>query len=448
MSAEPDLAQLTGLRTSKPSYYPALLRSTERMQQAVRAMDRISRAVVRTVEGPRGAMTEVCRAASEHLDAEWTILALSDGHLQAARPRFVVRGHGLDQDDPQRMPQRVRLELSAVQSGYAEPTVREDGWVRVPMSLEGRRVGGLSVLHGPDRPPAPEDLAVLRILASQAAVSVHTSEQYQAGAALHRRAERLARETRVQARELADRTAQLHTSERHLAVARQRELVDSERHRIARELHDSVTQYVLSAGMALELARGEAQDHQLDDLAERLDEAKALTQTAVQQLRSAIYALTQGHADQLASLRDLVGEVAAHLRSTIDIRVVSEGDSVDLGDAVHQEIARSVGEALFNVVAHAQATRVVVRLRYRGEALTVSVADDGRGDPADLRRMLRLERDAVGDGRHRGLANMEDRMRELGGSMTVRRARMGGVRVVLRVPLPSPATPVSLEVAP
>ena len=66
----------------------------------------------------------------------------------------------------------------------------------------------------------------------------------------------------------------------------------------------------------------------------------------------------------------------------------------------------------------------------------MSVADDGTGDPTDLARKLGLERATMVDGRHRGLVNMESRVGELGGSLAFRRARLGGVRVEIRVPLP------------
>ena len=127
------------------------------------------------------------------------------------------------------------------------------------MTLEGRTVGSLVAQHRLQVDPEPGDLSVLRILANQAAVSLHTSEQYQAGLALHRRAQHLYDEATAQARNLADRTAELRQVEERLLLAHQRELIDGERHRIARELHDSVTQYVLSAGMAVEIARGEAE---------------------------------------------------------------------------------------------------------------------------------------------------------------------------------------------
>lgn len=433
----PELARLTGVRSGKKSYYPAYLRSTQRTQRAVRAMDTISRAVVRTVEGPRSLLEEVARAAADHMNASWAVLALADKHLPKARQRFVVVGpdrHAAA--TPEEVPEIVRLELSAIRSGFSAPSTRTDVWVRVPMYLEGRRIGGLAAQHGVDGEPEPEDLAVLRILANQAAVSLHTSEQYHAGLALHRQAERLAEETRAQARDLAVRTSQLERAERQLVVAEQRELVETERRRIARELHDSVTQYVLSAGMAVEVARGEAESLAADEVVEQLVVAKELTQDAVEQLRSAIFSLTRPRQEAVVSLHDLLVEVAGHHGSRLRVSVDVTGRSLDLGHDVHHEVARIVAEALFNAVSHAHAAVARVRVRWRPDELVVSVADDGDGEPAALRRMLREERRAVGDGRHQGLSNMDTRAQGLGGRLSFRRARAGGVQLVVRVPLP------------
>ncbi|MBB2891528.1 MadS family sensor histidine kinase [Flexivirga oryzae] len=441
MSTDPtnDLSRLTGVRTGKNSYYPAFVRSSRRMQRTVRAMDRISSVVVRTVEGPRGVLEEVARAAAGHLEARWALLALGDEHLRGARPRFVAIGPGgASEDRPEGLPEEVAVELAAIRAGDLSVGALQDDWLRAPMNLEGRQIGVLSVRPGLGEDPEPEDLAVLRILANQAAVSLHTSEQYQASVTLHRRAQRLNRAAELQARDLAARTAELQAAEKQLAVAMQREIVGSERHRIARELHDSVTQYVLSAGMAVEVVRGDAEQHDLGPMVEQLARAKEFTQIAVAQLRTAIYALNQPPDEEAASLEELIEQVVAHHRPTLDVRVVAEGPVTDVPPAASQDLARSVGEALFNIAAHAGATRVIVRLRYRPSSLTVSIADDGCGDPTALRRMLRLEQRAVGDGRHRGLANMDDRIRSLGGTLTFRRARLGGLRVVLNLPLPVP----------
>ncbi len=439
-----DLATLTGVRSGKTSYYRAYVRSDERMEHAVRAMDSISRALVRTVEGPRSLLEEVVRAAAAHLNAEWTVLALADGHLQGARPRFLASDDAgeISVDDGD-LPASARSELEAIRAGHTRPVIDASGWIRVPMTLEGRGVGSLVAQHRLEVDPEPGDLAVLRILANQAAVSLHTSEQYQAGVSLHRRAQRLYDEATAQARNLADRTAELRQLEERLLLATQRELIDGERHRIARELHDSVTQYVLSAGMAVEVARGDAEGlgPRGEKILERLSTAKTLSQEAVEQLRRAIYALHQPHRDTVSTLPELLHEVAHQHRPHLHVQVRVEGDVQRLPNDADHEIARTVGEALFNVATHAQATRAIVRLRYRAERITVSVADDGCGDPFDLSRKLRLERATVVDGRHRGLANMESRVSDLGGSLAFRRARLGGVRVEIRIPLPlAPST--------
>lgn len=436
--ARPDLARLTGVRSGKGSYYRAYVASDERLQRAVVAMDSISRALVRTVEGPRGLLEEVLRAAAAHLDAHWTLLALADRSLTGARPRFLACGpDGVAVDDPRVLPTDVLEVVGALRADEQAAGCPDQAWVRVPMMLDGRRIGHLVARHGLEVAPEAGDLAVLRILANQAAVSLHTSEQYQAGLTLHRRAQQLYDEATAQSRDLAVRTQELRATQERLQVARQRELLDTERHRIARELHDSVAQYVLSAGMSVEIARGDAEalGDPAASVVEALQTAKSLSGEAVEQLRRAIFALHQPHGEEVATLPELVREVAAHHRGRLDVAVRTHGRVRPLQAHADHELARAIGEALFNVVSHAQARRVAVQLRYRDDELLVSVSDDGCGDPSRLRRLLELERCGTADGRHRGLANIESRMVDLGGTVAFRRSRLGGVRVELRLPL-------------
>jgi signal transduction histidine kinase len=441
-SAAPDLASLTGVRSSKQSYYREYRRTNDRMQRAVRAMDSISRALVRTVEGPRGLIEEVVRAAGEHLQSQWLLLGLADGSLVAARPRYLAIGPGGDfVDDDHLLPAEVRRELGALRAGTrSRQMVDWRGWVRVPMTLDGEVVGGLVGLHGLESDPEPADLSVLRILANQAAVSMHTSQLYQASLALRRRAQQLHDEATQQAQGLARRDAELRRAERRLVVARQRELLDAERHRIARELHDSVTQYVLSAGMAVDLSRQDIADMETahQDVVNRLDEAKELTRRAVEQLRSAIYALHHGggEGEDVAGLPELLSEVANQHRQHLAVSLRIEGQSFPLGSTVEHSLARVAGEALFNASVHAVATRAIVRLAYTDHQVRLWVSDNGTSDPAQLRRMLRLRMACDVDGRHNGLVNMASRAAELGGSFALRRARLGGLRVEVRVPWP------------
>jgi signal transduction histidine kinase len=448
-SAPPDLAALTGMRSSKRSYYREYRRTNERMQRAVRAMDSISRALVRTVEGPRGLIEEVVRAAGEHLQSQWLLLGLADGALVAARPRYLAIGpHGQLIDDDHLLPAEVRRELGALRAGAnARQMFDQPGWVRVPMTLDGDVVGGLVGLHRLEGDPDAADLSVLRILANQAAVSMHTSQQYQASLALRRRAQQLKDEATQQALGLAQRDAELRRAEKRLVVARQRELLDAERHRIARELHDNVTQYVLSAGMAVDLSRRDLADMETANqgVVDRLDDAKELTRRAVEQLRSAIYALHHGggEGEDVAGLPEMLSEVAVQHRPHLAVSLRVEGQPFPLGTTAEHSLARVAGEALFNTSVHATATRAIVRLAYADHQVRLWVSDDGTSDPAQLRRMLRLRMAGDVDGRHNGLVNMASRAAELGGTFALRRARLGGLRIEVRVPWPLSVDPAS-----
>lgn len=443
-SGRPDLASLTGLRSGKRSYYREYRESDERLARAVRAMDSISRALVRTVEGPRGLLEEVARTASAHLSAHWTLLSLADGQLPGARPRFVVVDSERQVVADDDLPSVVRRELGSLRAGHQAPVVDTRGWVRVPMNLEGAGVGGIALLHGLPSDPEPGDLSVLRILANQAAVSLHTSEQFQAGTALHRRAQRLHDETAAQARDLAERTAALRRARDRLVVADQWLIVDEERHRIARELHDTVAQQVLTVGMTVDLAERDAAQWQEQHgastapIRQQLRVARDLSRDVVDQLRQAIYALNQRRDDTVRSLPELLSELVRQHDGKVSVRLRVRGTEIALPESVRHELTRAVGEALFNVKVHSGATRALVRVTYRPDLMIVSVADDGLGDPAQLRRVLRVTSAATGDGRHRGLANLQARITSTGGDLRFRRSRMGGVEVQMRLPLPLP----------
>ncbi|GAB3751945.1 two-component system sensor histidine kinase MnoS [Yimella radicis] len=436
-----ELDSLTGIRSGKRSYYREYVRSDERLHGTLRAMDAISQAVVRTVEGPRELLQEVVEAARSHLDADWALLLIGGGEFPGARPRVLMAPRDGDVViEEYGLPLEVRREVGAVRGG-AVPGDRAQ-CVRAPMMLEGRVVGTLSARHRLPEEPADADIAVLRILANQAAVSLHTSEQFQAGLLLHRRAQRLNAETEAQRRDLNERDTALRHAEHRLQVAAQRELVEEERQRIARELHDTVTQQVLSVGMALEIARGDAAALPGGDtLGERLAGTRDVAGHAVEQLRQAIFALRQPHSDRVQSLAELLEALVLQHVGPLTLRFRVEGVEVEVPEQARHDLVRAVGEALFNVTVHAQATRAYVRLVYRTGELRLIVADDGDGDPARLRRHLRLARRTPGDGRHRGLANMAERAERLGGAMNVRRARLGGVRIEFRVPLPVIMTP-------
>ena len=419
----PDLEALTGLRSGKPHYYPEYRISAERLRRVILALERISGALVRTMEGSEALVRAVVDAAAEHLSAEWVVFALVEGELPDVRPRHLVRGP--EAEPPQHISHHVEQVRTGLPDGTHDDRQRRHH-LHVPIRLDGRVVGGFAAWTPAEREIEDTDHSVLHILAGQTAAALQNCALLDHAARLHTRTAR-------QAADLRARNNELVATQAELGAARQREVLDDERHRIARELHDSVTQYVLSAGMHIELVRSEIGGHRLRA---QLDTAKDLTRRAVEQLRSAIYALNDEHADgeDLPSmLRRLSG---VHMPDELSVEVRIGGKPMALPPECEQSLFRIAGEALFNTAVHGEASRAVVRLAYSCKTVRLTISDDGVGRPEEVRRSLRAA-SATPSGEHRGLVNMQARARELGGTVAFRRARLGGLQVQVEIPVPA-----------
>lgn len=425
----PDLEALTGLRSGKPHYYTEYRISAERLQRVIQALEGTSAALVRTMEGSEELVRAVVEVAADHLSAEWVVFALVEGELRDSHPRHLVRGRPGHAEQPR----PVQEHVEQIRAGHPDDhhhhhhhDHQRHRHLHVPIRLNGQVVGGFAAWTPPERPIDDTDRSVLAILAGQTAAALQNCALLDHSARLHAR-------TAHQAEDLKARNDELTATQAELVAARQREVLDDERHRIARELHDSVTQYALSAGMHIELVRSEIHDPRLRT---QLDTAKDLTRRAVEQLRSAIYALNEEHTDgeDLPSmLRRLSG---VHMPDELSVEVRIGGAPVALSPECEQSLFRIAGEALFNTAVHAEASRAVVRLAYAGQAVRLTISDDGVGRPEEVRRSLRAA-GAAPSGEHRGLVNMAARARELGGTVAFRRARLGGLQVQVDIPVPS-----------
>jgi signal transduction histidine kinase len=309
------------------------------------------------------------------------------------------------------------------------------------MTRDDEPVGGIAARPGSGLEGAATDRALLRVLANQAAVALHNSFLFHATTQLRGRSDQLYDATTRHARDLAVRSAELAETQRQLVAATLRQVLDDERHRIARELHDSVTQSVLSIGMTIEVCRAElaSMADPASQIAERLGPAKDLARHAAEQLRAAIYALHHAADEPAGSLPVMLRRLSTvHQPADLHVKVRLEGHPVPLPPDVEQSVLRWTGEALFNAAAHGKATYALVRLRYLADAVTISVSDNGTGDPAQLRRALRLSSGGDLSGLHRGLANMLDLAENLGGTLSIRQSQAGGVLLRLGIPLSMP----------
>jgi signal transduction histidine kinase len=430
----PDLDRLTGVRSGKSTFYPEFRVAAQRTERVVAALDAISRALVQTVNGPEKLVRAVAEAARTHLGAEWVLLALADGALPEARPRHLIldadgsaysfEGLSGARDPVPHLPDAVLNRLNDVLRGqlaqFRLPVI-ESHHAHVPIELDGGVIGAFAAWTPQSRTLDGTDETVMRILSSQTAVALQNC-------ALFTKSQTLLAQSEA-------RNAELLATQRELGAAQRHQVLDSERHRIARELHDSVTQCVLSAGMQIEVCRSEFDATSNHDLRQRLDLAKNLTRSAVEQLRSAIYALNHAGDAGRSSLPEMLEQLATvHMPEDLRVTLRVQGPLAELPGETEHALLRIAGEALFNTAMHGNASRAIVRLAYRPADVTLSISDDGHGDPKKLRLMLRLADVTDVDGHHRGLANMAARARDCGGTLDVRRSRIGGVRVVACVP--------------
>jgi signal transduction histidine kinase len=206
---------------------------------------------------------------------------------------------------------------------------------------------------------------------------------------------------------------------------RSRELsIVEERNRIARELHDAVTQKLFSLRLTAEAAAALLGADPTRAAAE-LGNIRRLAAEATEELR----AIVVGQRPV-----DLTGdELDVALRKQIDLldrvheaRVRFVGRCVPRLDDDRQEaIYRIAQEAMHNALRHAEAARIDVNLLSRNGTVVLEVVDDGRGfDPL-----------AAGEATRRlGLASMRERARSIGGQLRVTSSPGGGTTVRLEVP--------------
>jgi signal transduction histidine kinase/ligand-binding sensor domain-containing protein len=198
-----------------------------------------------------------------------------------------------------------------------------------------------------------------------------------------------------------------------------------ERERIARELHDTLLQGILSASLQLEVAdRQIAADATAKPLVQRVSN---LMRQLADESRHAVRGLRFRYSEE-ENLERALTQISKDLATpnAVKSHVVVEGAPRSLQPVVRDEIYRIGGEALANVFRHADASAVETVLEYGRDYFRLLVRDDGRGiDPEVLR---------AGREGHFGLSGMRERARKIGARLKIRTAAGAGTEIDLIVP--------------
>lgn len=221
------------------------------------------------------------------------------------------------------------------------------------------------------------------------------------------------------------RSAALAVENARLYEQAQRLAISEERNRLARELHDSVTQSLFSMTLICQalprlLERSPAQAR------ERIDRLNELGRGALTEMRALIFELRPAALEDEGLMTALRKHVDAfRSREAISVQLVLEGER-RLPAATEEGIFRVAQEALNNVAKHAQARRVDVLLVLREREAELTVEDDGIG--FDLDRAPQQPRSL-------GMTSMRERAAILGGHLTVSSTPGQGTRICLSLPL-------------
>jgi len=236
------------------------------------------------------------------------------------------------------------------------------------------------------------------------------------------RAQQARAQTQALTQEVQEANAQLQaysTQLEQLAVTR-------ERHRLARELHDSVTQTIFSMTLTTQSALL-LLDRDPNQTRAQLDRLSQLSQSALAEMRVLISELRPEKVAEGGLVAALRRHLADHrVSESLAVTLEVEGDQL-LSSAEEQGLFRIAQEALNNIVKHAQASQAHIRLHLVEPSWWMEIEDQGQG--FDLERAR--------DSGHVGLSSMGERAAEIGWNLRI--VTTPGAGTCVRVEKPSEA---------
>ena len=201
-------------------------------------------------------------------------------------------------------------------------------------------------------------------------------------------------------------------------------VVWKERRRLARDLHDSVTQILYSQVLFADAARKSLHAQQIERVTHYLERLSKSATQALREMRLMIYRLRPSLLEDVG----LVGALQRRLelveqRTGIQVHFTCEAGP-DLPSEVEQALYYIAEETLNNALKHAATTEVTVEVNYPPGRVCLSVTDEGRG----------FDMSAISPGL--GLQSLCERAEALSGELTIVSAPGEGTRILVCLPLP------------
>lgn len=206
-------------------------------------------------------------------------------------------------------------------------------------------------------------------------------------------------------------------------LAKEEDIIEKERKRIARDLHDTVSQEIFAAHMILSGLSQQATKLESENMQTQLQGVTAILETAQRDLRILLLHLRPVELEQ-KSLVEGIQSLLKELKEKSDLKVAFKFQVVNLPKKIEEHIFRIVQELISNTLRHAQASCLDVYLYQTETELQLKVVDNGRGfEPADV------------DDLSYGLANIKERVEDMAGTLQLLTAPKQGLAVDIRIPL-------------
>jgi two-component system, NarL family, sensor histidine kinase LiaS len=201
--------------------------------------------------------------------------------------------------------------------------------------------------------------------------------------------------------------------------------VVEERRRLARDLHDTVSQQLFAMHMSAAAMPKLLQREDQQAANTMLQQLIQLSQAAQKQMRGLIAQLRPLELEG-RTLKEAIEKwfpdycIQNGLQGSLDLRLE---EKERLSEAIEHQFFLIIQEGMANVVKHASASRAALTLHDRGDLVTLTIADDGQGFSASN----------VGGGSY-GLHTMRERAQKLGGELEIRSKTGEGTQVQVRIP--------------
>ena len=323
---------------------------------------------------------EALYGADEALHRSLRLQDVLDALVDTAISLFHAHGVGLWSWDPQDARKSVPLAARGLSDEYLEQTMRMSDEPAVLDYWWSRETFAVENISCESLMPESQRIALERegwraLLSTQIRVGDEAFGSFTVG--FHTQ-HRFTEQERRLLSALAQRAGVAIQNARLYEQAQQAATLE-ERQRLARELHDAVTQTLFSTALIADVVP-DLWEVDPSEGRQRLADLRRLTRGALAEMRALLVELRPGALTEL-SLGDLLRQLAdaTASRTRLEVGALIEGQPRSLPASVQVALYRIAQEALNNVVKHAQAHHTRVELIYEQDGLRMRIADDGRG---------------------------------------------------------------------